>query len=217
MIKAAIFDMDGLIVETESARSKAYERVLEEYGKEPLFEESGLVHKVGIRGDDAWEIILKRHNLNGDIQELRERTREFYLDILKNTIAPMPGLLALLQFLKKKNLPIALATGAKRSIAEYILDKLSIKHYFSVLITGDEVKRGKPDPACFIQASEKLHVIPEECLVLEDAEAGITGAKSIGMKVIAVPTQFTKKQDFSKADIIVDSLKKVNWKMILSL
>ena len=209
--------MDGLIVETESLQSKAYEQIIREHGKEPVFEENGLVHKVGIRGDEAWKIVLNKHQLTADIEKLREKKRSIVLQLLENDIKPMPGLIDLLDLLKRESIPIALGTGSTKAVATKILESLRIFHYFSVLVTGDEVKKGKPDPECFVRASERLGVLPQDCLVLEDAEPGVIAAKRIGMKVVAVPTLYTKDQDFSKADKMVDSLERVNWSMIASL
>ncbi|MDE2026067.1 MAG: HAD family phosphatase [Patescibacteria group bacterium] len=217
MIRAVIFDMDGLIIETESLQSKAYEQIIREYGKEPIFEDNGLVHKVGLRGDDAWKTVLNKHDLTGDIEQLRSRKRELYLEILKKNLIPMPGLRSLLSILSEKKIPMSLATGTIRQIATYVLTELDILDYFSVLVTGDEVKKGKPDPETFMLASKRLHVIPSECLVFEDAQPGVTAAKLLGMCVIAVPTSYTKKDNFSQADKVVKSLESVNWEVIAAL
>lgn len=217
MIRAVIFDMDGLIIETESLQSKAYEQIIREHGKAPVFEENGLVHKIGLRGDDAWKTVLDKHDLTANIEQLRKRKRELYAEILKKNLIPMPGLLRLLSLLSEKNIPMAIATGTIRPIAEFILTELGILDFFSVIVTGDEVKKGKPDPESFMLASQRLHVIPTECLVLEDAEPGVTAAKLLGMCVIVVPTAFTKNNDFSKAERVVKSLEDVTEEMILSL
>lgn len=216
MIRAVIFDMDGLIIETESLQSKAYEQVVREHGKEPQYESNGLVHVVGVRGDLAWKTILDKHNITGNIEALRTRRREIYIRLLQGHLVPTEGLSSLLELLRQKHIKIALATGSSQKIAIFILKGLGILRYFSVLVTGDQVKNGKPDPECFIRAAEKIHEIPENCLVLEDAEPGIRAAKQIGMHVIAVPTVYTQDQDFAQADFVVKSLADVTQEMINS-
>jgi HAD superfamily hydrolase (TIGR01509 family) len=217
MIRAVIFDMDGLIIESESLQSKAYEQIVREYRKQPQYEENGLIHTVGIRGDEAWKVLLAKHNITADIEKLRERKREIYVNLLKEHLVPMEGLLPLLTLLENNHIPRALATGTNKKIATFILEGLGILEHFSVLVTGDMVIKGKPDPECFIVCAKQLKVDPYDCLVLEDAEAGILAAKKIGMQVIAVPTIYTRKHDFSQADFVVKSLTNIDKQLIDSL
>ncbi len=206
--------MDGLIIESESLQSKAYEQIIKEYGKIPILRENGLVQQVGIRGDQDRIEILKRHNMTGDIEQIKLRKREIYLEILKENLYMLPGVKKLLILLKGIKVKTALVSGTNREIVEYILNGLEIYDFFTVIVAGDEVKNGKPHPEGFLKAAKKLNTDPKNCLVLEDASPGVVAAKLAGMKVIAVPNEYTINNDFSKADKVIRSLTEINLKIL---
>jgi len=124
------------------------------------------------------------------------------------------GLLALL---KKNNFSIAVASSSVMNHIEMIISGLKIQSYFQVVVSGQFVKRGKPYPDINLEAARQLHVKPEDCLVLDDAQSGVESAKRGNMKIIAVPNKFTINQTFSSADLIVDSLDKIDLDLILSV
>lgn len=212
MIKAVIFDMDGLMIDSEPLNSKAISQVIMEYGKVPIVKKSGLVHTVGLKGDKIWEELAIIHKINESIEVLREKRRSVYLQILKTTsITIMPGIKDLLMTFKKKNMPLALASNSPRKHIEFILKRLKLFHYFPVITTADEVTRPKPFADIYLKSAEKLQIDSSSCLVLEDSESGVIAGKGAGMKVIAVPNQYTKHQDFSKADLVTFSLENITW------
>src|SRR5260370_37954975 len=99
MIKAVLFDMDGLMINTEPIQSKAYEVILKEYGKKPIFYKTGVVQKVGVREKDNWELIKTAHGLEEDTTVLMEKRGKVYLEVLKKNLTPQPGLIGLLRML----------------------------------------------------------------------------------------------------------------------
>lgn len=215
MIKAIVFDMDGLMIDSEPLNSKAVSEVIKEYGKVPISKENGLVHTAGLKGDKQWEELRVVHNIEERIQVLREKRRKAYLEIIKTTsIQTMPGLMDLLRLLKKKNIPLALASNTGRKHIQFILDKLKLFHYFPIITTGDEVVRPKPNPDIYIKTAKKLSTTTSYCLVLEDSESGVIAGKKAGMKVIAVPNVYTQNQDFTGADLVTSSLKNITWHTI---
>lgn len=217
MVKAVIFDMDGLMVDTEHLQSQSFVNVLREYGKEPVMELNGLVHKVGVRGDKNFLTMKKKYNIEADINTLRKKRRVVYEKLLEEGVNPMPGLIHLLKLLKTHNFPVAIASGSPKKHIMSIIEQIGISDYFKVIISGEDVTFSKPNPECFIKACQGLEVPAQECLVIEDAESGINGAKKIGMKVFAVPSKYTINHSLKKADKIFSSLYEITIKNIRSI
>lgn len=217
MIKAVIFDMDGLIIDSESMQSNAFEAVLQEYGVKPTPNEEGIVHTVGVSGRDNWRELKEEYGIDEDTTALLKKKREAYLDLLEEGIQPMKGFMDLLNLLRDKKVKLAVASSSTLEQIETILSTLGVIDYFDVIVGGEHVTRGKPAPDIFLEAAEKLGVVPEDCLVLEDSESGVEAAEKVGMRVIAVPNQYTVNHDFSKADQVVNSLADIDWRAIESV
>ena len=147
---------------------------------------------------------------------MQKRSR-VYLNLLKQNLHPQKGFISLLNLLKNHKVKLAVASSSVMEHIETVLSTLKVKDYFDVIVSGQFVARGKPFPDINLEAAKKLGIKPEYCLVLDDAQSGVESAKNANMKVIAVPNKFTKEHDFSKADLILNSLEEVNWKIISSL
>ncbi len=214
MIKAVIFDMDGVIVDSEPIESLALEKMLREYGKTPMLNETGLAHIPGVTSDRYWESLMEKYNFKENVTVLRERKREIFVEIIQGGIYPITGTLELIKKLKNK---IAVASSRFLKHVFLILELLEIKKYFNVVTGPTENLRRKPFPDIYLEAAKALGVPPTLCVALEDTETGILSAKNAGMKVIAVPNQYTKHQNLSKADKIVNSLSEITISMLKSL
>jgi HAD superfamily hydrolase (TIGR01509 family) len=217
MIKAVIFDVDGLMIDSELIQSRAYEEILQQYNKKPVLNKLGIVHIVGIKAKDNWGILKKRYNLKEDTEILMKKRSKVYLNLLKEHIKPMKGLKELITLLKKNNLKLAVASSSVMKHIDVVLSGLEIKDHFSAIISAQFVKKGKPFPDVDLEAAKKLGVAPENCLVLEDAQSGVEAGKNAGMKVIVISNKFTKNHDLSKADLILNSLEEINMEVINSL
>jgi beta-phosphoglucomutase family hydrolase len=217
MMKAAIFDLDGVMVDTELLHSEAFEAILKEYGVMPEKNQQGIVHEAGKTTPEVWETLKAKHAINADINELTTQKREIMLPVIRAGLKPLPGLLTLLKDLSRHRLPMAVATSAQADRVELILDTLAIRHYFSVIVSANDVKRGKPDPEPYRKAAERLAIAPEFCVVIEDAEVGVQSARSAGMKVVAVPNEYTKRMNFDKATTIVKSLESLSFQLLSKL
>lgn len=139
------------------------------------------------------------------------------MSLLKNKLPVMEGFIELLKNLNENYIKTAIASSSHMEIIQIVVSRLKIDNYLNNLISGEELKRGKPYPDIFLEAAKKLNTDPAECVVFEDAESGVIAGKRAGMKVIAVPNQYTKSHNFSKADKIVASLKEINLKMLENL
>ncbi|KKT42653.1 MAG: HAD-superfamily hydrolase, subfamily IA, variant 3 [Microgenomates group bacterium GW2011_GWC1_44_37] len=209
--------MDGLMIDSEPLQSKAYETVLKEYGKDTIFGQEGTVQKIGVRERDNWELIKKTHGLSEDTDKLIDKRQYVYLELIRQHAIARAGLIELLDLLKQHNIKMALASSSILSHIHLVLAKLDVANYFNAIVSGHDVPRGKPAPDIFLEAAKQLHVDPIDCVVFEDAQTGIEAGKVAGAKVVAVPNKYTKNHDFSKADLVIDSLENINWNTIKTL
>lgn len=215
MIKAVIFDMDGLMVDTEPLYSQAMQQVAIKRGKSFTLElKQKMMGRVAI---DSMRIFKEALRLDESPEEILEEREEIYGKLIADGVNPMPGLFKVLELLNKMGIKKAIASSSKRCWIELIINKLGIEKQFEIIVCGQEIERGKPNPDIYLLAAKKLNIRPEECLVLEDTVSGLTGAKAANMKCIAIPNQFTQGLDFSSADIILNSLEEINEEMLKTL
>ena len=213
MISAVIFDLDGLLADTEELHCRAYQLALGEINVElhqSEYTEHWIRHGKGIVD---W---VESHGIRYDPDALRRRKSEHYLTLLETSLRPMAGALELLAALNG-NLRIGLASSSYRDAVDGVLSGLEIAHYFETIVSGLDVARVKPAPDIFLKTAENLGVAPSQCLVLEDAEKGVIAAHSAGMRCIAVPTSLTRHHDFSKATLVCASLAEVSLELIRNL
>lgn len=223
-IKAIIFDMDDLMINSHPMHMAVFEAVLNKYGaslknpKKPLTKEE----EVGFFGKKIKEVIVhlrKKYKLEDkvSVSEMNNNFNELMLLLTEQHVQPMPGLYKLINWLKKKGYKLVLASSAKKTKIVIVLKKLSLLfNIFEGFVSGeDEIKHGKPAPDIFLKAAEKARVKPKQCLVLEDAKNGVEAAKAAGMYCIGVHNKFTYqrlgiKQDLSKADLQVHGLNEIS-------
>ena len=216
-IKAVIFDMDGVIADTELLNSMAWEKLLEERGIKPIFNNQGLVHEVGPVSDDVYRVIMERHGIKEEIDTIRKIRRKFFEELVKEKITPLPGFLELIKTLKKRKIRIAIASNRVIDHVYLVLDCLKVKKFFEVIQGPSPDLKRKPEPDIYLKTAEELRLKPNECIVLEDSETGILAGNKAGMEVIAVPNKYTKHHDFSKADKVVKSLSDITISMLNNL
>ena len=149
------------------------------------------------------------------IRELGYEKEAIYREIYAPIITPQPGLLAFLAEADSAGLRSAVGSSGYRVNVDFVLERCDIERYFSAIVAGDEVTRCKPDPEIYLTAAAKLGLKPSECIVFEDAEAGIEAAKRAGIKVVALATTFSREfLATTDADVIVDDFTQVNVEML---
>lgn len=194
---AILFDMDGLMVDTEPLARRAWERVVAPYGA--TIDDDLYSRTIGRRTTETAQLVLGALDLPVAAEELIARKTTEFLDSLRDGVPVMPGLWALLNRIEAMGLPWAVATSTPRPVAEIVLGKLGVVGRYGALACGDEVPSGKPAPDIFLLAAERLGVAPAACLALEDSGAGCAAAAAAGTRVIAVPTDLTRDEAFACA------------------
>lgn len=213
MTTSVIFDLDGLLADTEKLHCLAYQRALREHGCH-ISETEYAEHWVRCgRGITDW---VESHGLNLDPHAVRARKSDYYLALLRSSLRPMDGALELLDALHGA-MKIGLASSSYRDAVDGVLNGLGIAYYFDAVVSGLDVSVVKPAPDIFLKAAELLGVSPANCLVLEDAEKGVIAAHRAGMRCIAIPNDYTRHHDFSKATRICRSLSEVTPELIQNL
>ncbi|MFL5758884.1 MAG: HAD family hydrolase [Thermomicrobiales bacterium] len=189
-IEALIFDMDGLLVDSEPLAEQAMVDFLRRYGHERRAEV--MAKLLGRRLPEAIAIVSEAYELPGPIKALVQEYDALRLDALRGQIQPMPGAREILAFAKLAELKLALATSGQRSHADVSLAETGLAGSFEAEVTGNDVERGKPAPDLFLLAAARIGVEPARCIVLEDAPPGIAAAAAAGMRSICVPNEKSK-------------------------
>ncbi len=215
-LKAVIFDMDGVIIDSEPMHVKIETNLFEKLGVE--IQKSDHESYIGMPIEDLWTKVKNDFNLTNDVEELMENHRQEIYNYMSSTDLPvLPNVKKIITEVHEQNLKLAVASSSPKEIINLVVERLELKNSFNFLISGEEVTKGKPDPEIFIEAAKQLSVSPEECLVIEDSKNGVIAAKESGMKCIGFQNINSGSQDLSKADDIIDSMEKLTLTRIKNL
>jgi beta-phosphoglucomutase len=216
--RAALWDVDGTLVDTTELHFRAWQRACHEQGLALAREDFNATF--GQRNAEITRRFFADRLDERQREALGERKEELYREEARHGVRPLPGVLAVLEDLKRTGFRQAVASSAPRANLELILPLLGVERCFEVVISGEDTQRGKPDPQVFLLAAGRLGVSPADCVVLEDAVAGVQAARAGGMKCIAVrfvghhPEEKLKE---AGADLVVTSLDEVNARAVLRL
>lgn len=210
MIKAVIFDMDGLIIDSEPFWRKSEISVFKRNGI--VLSENDCRKTTGMRIDEVvkyWSRVFPEANLK--IESIVSDIMTEMVTAITRHGKAMPGLMQLIQFFKDKNLPMALASASQFILINAVVKKLNLQDDLSVIESAENMQYGKPHPEIFISTAKKLNVEPENCLVFEDSLFGVLAGKAARMKVVAVPELINyNKKEFAIADFKIASLEWFN-------
>ncbi len=204
VLQAILFDLDGLMVDSEPHSLASWQAVLKERGI--TLDQLTIDSILGLRIDATARTLIERYQLPDTVQALSDAKTEYQIAHLAGHVPPLPGLFELLDEIDRRGLKRAVASSGIRRYVEAVLRVNRLLDRFSVIITGDDVAHGKPAPDIFLAAARALDVEPLQCLVLEDAPAGVQAAKAAGMSCIAVPNHSVAQLDLSQADKTMASL-----------
>jgi beta-phosphoglucomutase family hydrolase len=211
VIKAVIFDMDGVIIDSEPLHYK----VFMSYTKKKLgFSISDEEYNtfIGTTNKSIFSMVQQKHGMKGDLDTIVEEYEEQILTYLMTNKSekPIDGVDTLIKILQQSKMKLALASSSPKKQINIILKMFKLEPFFTAAVSGQEVKAGKPAPDIFLRAAELLDVLPEECLVFEDSKNGVLAAKKAGMKCIAFYNPHSGNQDLSQADKIIRSFAEVS-------
>ena len=212
MVRAIIFDYDGLLADTEGLWFEARKKLLkEDYGIDLQEELRGEI----MRGHVS-QYLIEKLNVPETPQILRKKASVIFEELTKEGLRPMLGALEIVRRVSLKY-PLGIASGSSASRVRKSLQGFGIESYFKTVIGGDDVKKSKPDPECYLKAAEALGIPPRECLAFEDQPMGLAAAKKAGMKCIVIPSKYLQGADYSSADAVIESLELVTNDVIENL
>lgn len=209
-----VFDMDGVLVDSEEFICKAACLMYAEIGLKVQPED--FIPFVGTGENRYLGGVAEKYNFPIDIEQAKKRTYDIYLEIIKGQLKPLPGVFEFIEQCRKWGKKLAVASSADRRKVEGNLKEIGLdKKMFEAIIVGEDVQRKKPAPDIFLLAIDRLKLKPQECLVIEDAVSGVAAAKAAGAKCLALMTSFPKEK-LDGADFFAPNLAKVpeevlNW------
>jgi HAD superfamily hydrolase (TIGR01509 family) len=203
-MKAVVFDLDGLMFNTEDVYTLVGTELLRRRGRE--FTGALKNEMMGLKPQTSFEIMIRRCGLSDSWQELAAESNVIFIGLLDRHLAPMPGLLELLDALERARIPKAIATSSCRLLLEACLSRFRLQPRFSFSLAAEDVSLGKPNPEIYLAAAARFDLRPSELLVLEDSENGCKAAAAAGTFAVAVPAPHSRTQDFSSASLVIESL-----------
>jgi HAD superfamily hydrolase (TIGR01509 family) len=202
--EAVVFDLDGLMFDTEALFASVASEMLADRGK--VFTPEIMRAMIGRRAAEAGEAFRRLSGLDEPVEDLMVEVRQRFYARMDAAVHPTPGLFVLLDRLESRRLPRAVATSSRRSYAEGLLTRHGLIGHFAFVLTGDDVTRGKPDPEIYLKAAGRFGLDPRSMLVLEDSDAGLSAAKAAGAFAVGVPHEHSPGDGLGKADLIVPRL-----------
>jgi len=206
---AVIFDLDGVLADSEQWWNQIDAKLLAEHG----VSYRGEYHRnvLGVSYRLAVEFYKNAFHISASVEELMRRRGEIATEFFANRVGLFPSAKMTLEQLREMKLHLAVATSSVSASARPFVDRTAIRSFFDVILTGDEVPRGKPYPDIYLRAAEKLGIDPKACLVIEDAVSGVAAAKAANMRVAAIPDRrFVDPREYEReADYVLGSLSEI--------
>ncbi len=222
MLRAVIFDFDGVITDSEILHFRAFNQVLRQYGIELTKQEYYKTY-LGFNDADCYELLINQGLLKKNkehIGDLIEEKKQIYKELAKTEGKMIEGVRDFLTLLEENSIPMAICSGSLMTEVEMVLEDTGLRDLFEVIVSGEQVKKGKPDPEGFLLTLKRLnnkvnsgqagnHISPGECIVIEDSHWGLEAAKAAGMHTIAVTNSYGAEQ-LRMADKIVNRLNELS-------
>jgi len=217
MVNTVIFDLDGVLINSEPIHMRLEAEMYKELGLKLSFEEQQSY--VGMSALDSWRLVVEKYNLDVSPHDLLIRGRGKYLKVLRETdeVRIMEGAQELIVRLEKAGFHLLLASSATSPTITEVLKKFDLGKTFPLFIGGDMVINSKPNPEIFLKIAEMGHVNPTDCVVIEDAEHGVTAANKAGMKSIGFQNHHSGNQKLSHADLVIDDLGQITIELLQTL
>ena len=213
MIKAVAFDMDGVLIDSQPLHYQIDMQVLKACGYPAKLEDT--TPHTGTSNPDRWPKYKAAHALTQSVDELIEMQTQIMMETFRSeNLSPIDGIPALLKYLNDKGIPCAVTSSSSHELINLVLEKCGIEQFFTHLVSGEDVKNGKPAPDIYLKAASVFELNPDSCLAIEDAPSGILAAKNAGFTCIAYKNPNTYGQDFTHADYVVSHFDEVVQKIL---
>jgi len=196
-VRAVIFDMDGVLLDSEPIHFEATRALLAEHGIE--YSAASGDNFFGCTDHEVFRVLRARYGLTSSEQELTKAWLAKVIPVLPTKAAPLPGVPEVLHDLRRRGLRLALASSSVPAVIAASLDALGIAGLFDARVSGHDVENGKPSPDIFLEAARRLALPPGDCIVIEDSYNGLQAARAAGMKCVVVPCASTAHQRFNGA------------------
>jgi HAD superfamily hydrolase (TIGR01509 family) len=203
-LRAVVFDLDGLMFNTEDLYQEVGSTVLARRGCE--FTPELLNEMMGRQSNHALQIMIDWHKLTDTVDALAAESMEIMHELLGTRLTPMPGLIELLAALELAGIPKAIATSSSRQFLDRVLDQSQLFDRFAFTIAGSEIEHGKPAPDIYLFAAEQHAVLPQQMMVLEDSQIGCRAAVAANSYAVAVPGGHSHTHSFPGARFVADTL-----------
>jgi len=207
-IRAIVFDMNGVIVDDEKIHEQAFVLAFAERGLALTHLQYARLF-LGRTDRDAIEAVSLKRNITVDVDAILKAKSDHYRRLAQNRLVPLPGVIEFIHE-SSKRFPIALASCSSSADIEWVLSTFSIKSLFAVIVSGQDVRKGKPDPEIYLAAARLLGIPPANCLAIEDTISGIRSAQEAGMKCLAVANTYPTSRLKKSADMVIDSFQGVS-------
>jgi len=209
--RAVIFDMDGVLVDSGAHHRQAWRALLDELGLAPAAPEFWRL-TIGRPSVEAVPLLLGRATSRAEAQRLAARKHDHYRRLARGGPTLVRGVAAFVEELAARRVPRAVATSASRYDVDGLLGRAGLRERFEVVVTAEDVRRGKPDPEAYLLAARRLGIDPADCLVFEDAVVGVQAARSAGMRVVGVSTAHTEMElRAAGAERAVEDFEGLSW------
>ncbi len=202
--RAVIFDMDGLMFNTEDVYYEVGTELMRRRGRQYSRQLSDAV--MGRPPQVCFETMIRWHSLDDRWEAMATESENLFVSLLDGYLAPLPGLLELLDALEAAGISKAICTSSSRRVLTAVLSRFQLEPRFQFTLTAENITCGKPHPEIYLKAAARLGLPPHEILVLEDSQTGCRAAAAAGTMVAAVPCEHSRNQDFSVASLVLESL-----------
>jgi len=208
MIKAVIFDMDGVMIDSEPLWEKTEHILLAR--RDIKYTADYRDQIVGLNQNDSGKLLVDTFGLNEEVQAIIDERVEILTGIYKEELKVVTELIPLLDELRENQFKLAVASSSPMRVINFVLDMFSLHKYFPIVVSGECTDDGKPHPAIYLHTADRLEVEASECVAIEDSINGVKSAKAAGMVCIAVPDKRLSQEEFQNADLIVASLDRIS-------